>query len=282
MKIAVAGLGLIGGSFALALKKRTSHTVLGLDADPETVRAAISCGAVDEIISPDRLDRAELSLIALPPRAALTFLQEQAPRFAAGSLVADLCGAKEKIVAAGEAALHPRTAFLGCHPMAGKEKGGFANASADLFEGASLILTPTPNTPPKAVKVLTDLAAEVGFGRVALSSPAEHDRIIAFTSQLCHAVSGAYVQSPMADLAAGFTGGSYEDFTRVAEMDPALWSQLFAENRENLLAELAGLRERLAELEGHLRRGEEEALRALLQSWSDRKKELLRAGKTEA
>lgn len=275
MKIAVVGLGLIGGSFALSLKKRTGHKVLGMDIDPRTNREAVRRGAVDELISGEQLCQADITLIALPPGATLSFLREHAADFTAGSLVADFCGVKQKVVEVGEGALLPRgVRFLGAHPMAGKEKGGFIHASADLFCRANMVLTPTERTDPGAVEILTALCKEVGFGRVMQAAPKVHDRIIAFTSQLCHAVSGAYIQSPQADLAVGFTGGSYEDFTRVAEMDADLWSALFLENRENLLDELSGLRERLRGLEEALRRGKESEVSALLAGWSQRKKEL--------
>ena len=243
--VAIAGLGLIGGSLALALKANTACTVVGIDRDEAAVSAARAAGAVD-LAGREALPRALLLILALPPAAAAPFLREHAASLPPGTLVTDVCGVKRAVVAACEPVCREHgLVFLGGHPMAGKETSGFGSADAQLFRGASYILTPTPDTPPAAVDTMRELAAALGCARVTVASPEEHDRMIAFTSQLPHVLAGAYVKSPCCPKHAGFSAGSYRDVSRVASVDEKLWTQLFLMNGDDLCGEIDTLIENL-------------------------------------
>lgn len=263
--ICVVGLGLIGGSLALAVKGKTDYTLLGIDREAEVCRAALAAGAADAAGGPELLERADLVVLALSPEASVSFLQEQAGRIPAGGWVTDVCGVKRTVVARCEAictryGLH----FLGGHPMAGREVSGFANADAHLFEGASYILTPTESTLPELTAFLMTFAAEIGCRTATVTSPEHHDRMIAYTSQLPHVLAGAYVKASAAQEHSGYSAGSFRDVSRVATVDENLWSGLFLQNGDNLCREIGGLIDRLAAYRAAIASKDEPALRALL------------------
>ena len=234
--IAIAGMGLIGGSFYKAAK-RAGHDVVGFDkGDPVDVRDA------------------DVVFVALAPVTAVDWIRLHAAEFKEGSAVVDTCGIKGPVCRALNGVEAGRGwTFIGGHPMAGKEVSGFANSDADLFKGASMILTPQPGTSPSLLDRLRALFAEMGFGRTVITTPEHHDEMIAFTSQLCHIISSAYVREPLSLEHSGFSAGSFKDMIRVGAPSPALWSELFASNREALLpvlnryiARLADFREAIA------------------------------------
>ena len=243
--IAIAGLGLIGGSLALALKANTACTVIGVDRDGAAQSSALAAGAVDAV-GEERLKEADMLILALPPAAVEPFLRRYASSLKPGTLVTDVCGVKRAVVAVcGPLCREQGLVFLGGHPMAGKETSGFESADAGLFRGASYILTPTPDTPDKAIETMRELAAAIGCARVTIATPEEHDRMIAFTSQLPHVLAGAYVKSPCCPKHAGFSAGSYRDVSRVAAVDEKLWTQLFLMNADDLCLEIDTLMENL-------------------------------------
>ncbi len=246
--ITVVGLGLMGGSFALAMQKAAPVRVVGLDRDPEVLMQALKRHAIDEVASDELLSQTDILVLALAPRAAVQVLSEIAPKLKKGAIVTDLCGVKRYVVAActpicEENGLH----FIGAHPMAGKEKSGFAQADAALFTGASFIITPTESTPETVVETMHNIAKLLGCTRLTVTTPEEHDRMIAFTSQLPHVLAGCYVQSPCSARHEGFSAGSYRDVSRVATVDENLWCELFAENSDLLENELEHLIARLEE-----------------------------------
>ena len=236
MKIAIAGMGLIGGSFFKAAK-HAGHDVVGFDkGDPVDVRDA------------------DVVFVALAPQTAVDWIRLHADEFKAGAAVIDTCGIKGPVcrALAGVENGHAWT-FVGGHPMAGKEVSGFANSDADLFKGASMILTPAPGIDEALLDRLRALFAQLGFGRTVVTDPEHHDAMIAFTSQLCHIISSAYVRESLALEHDGFSAGSFKDMIRVGAPSPALWSELFASNREALLpildryiARLSDFREAIA------------------------------------
>lgn len=239
MKIAIVGLGLIGGSICKALKKSTFHHIMGLDADEEVCKKALDCGAIDEIISEKELSDADMTMLCLYPETIVDFVYKNKDRFKAGSIVTDSCGVKEYVVTRCTEALEPLgVIFLGSHPMAGREFSGFDYSTDDLFVGASYIITPSENTPKMAIDLLSTLACCMGFGKVVTATPKQHDINIAFTSQLAHVVSNAYVKSPSLFNADGFSAGSFMDLTRVAKLNENMWSSLFMCNKEALMFEL--------------------------------------------
>lgn len=238
MKIAVVGLGIIGGSMAMAIKKYTSHYVIGINRTQSTLEKALECGAIDEIGDENSISNADLIILGLYPALAVDFIKRNCDKIKKGAVVTDTSGIKstvcpelERIAAQGD------FTFIGSHPMAGKETNGFSSADPDLFEGASFIVVPG-QAPFPAVDTLCRLALAIGFKGVRFTTPEEHDRMIAYTSQLPHVLACAYVLSPQCPNHKGFSAGSYRDVSRVAKINAKLWSELFIENREPLTKEI--------------------------------------------
>ena len=266
MTILVVGLGLIGGSLAKALAQCTGHEIWGLDRDSLAVQAALEEGTLARGASLEDLGAADVTLVCLHPRDTIHFLTGHAGRFRPGALVADVCGVKSAVVEAAHTVLQAAgVRYVGCHPMAGREFSGFAYAQADLFQGASFIMTPVEGTDPEAERVLEHLARAVGFGQVVRTTPQHHDRVIAFSSQLAHVVSSAFVKSPMLQDRSGFSAGSFQDMTRVARMNAGMWTELFLANAPALGEELDHLIHALTEYREALAAGDEAGLHALLE-----------------
>lgn len=271
MEIAVIGLGLIGGSIAKALKQNTAHTVTGFDRDEDTLLDALSLGAIDRTGTPALLREADVVYVCLYPEAVAEFLKTHGGRFRADCVVTDTCGVKGGVSeVCAEIARENGFSYVGGHPMAGKERSGFAASEAGLFFGASYILTPL-GAPEGAVETLSSLAESMGFGCVKITSPAHHDRMIAFTSQVPHVLACAYVMSPACDTHGGFSAGSYRDVSRVAKINAPLWADLFLYNRAALSAELSELSANIEKIKAAVDSADREALTALLQTARDRK-----------
>lgn len=267
MKIAVVGLGLIGGSFCRAIKAYTNHICLGVgrDLNSKSVQMALQEDAIDKAIIPEQLGEADFSIICLHPQAIIDFIRDNRQYFRPGSIVIDAGGVKERIVAEVEPLLRERgVIFIGCHPMAGREFSGFAYSQADLYKGASMILTPVGAVPEEAKRTVEQLALDLKFGRIVYTTPQEHDRTIAFTSQLAHVVSSAYIKSPTVKNESGFSAGSFKDLTRVAKLNEDMWTELFLMNRTALLNELDTILVALQDYRDVLERGDAEKLRELL------------------
>ncbi len=259
--VVIVGLGLIGGSFAKAAA-RAGYAVSAVTRTPPT-DAPFPVRTVAD--GRPFVSAADLILVALPPAAVVPWIEAHADAFKDGAIVVDATGVKETICdALRKYALQDRWTFIGGHPMAGKEVGGFAHASADLFRNASMILTPYPSCGRKPLDLLDGFFRELGFGRVVITTPAHHDRMIALTSQLAHVVSSAYVRDPLAPEHAGYSAGSFHDMTRVARLDPETWTDLFLANRSALLDVLNGLIDRLSEFKTALDAADADALRDLL------------------
>jgi len=247
MTVGIRGMGLIGGSFEKAFLE-AGHEVVNLKgASAETIG---SCGLV---------------IVCLPPLMVAPWICEHADDFAADALVTDAAGVKGVVCPAVEAAARgAQWTYVGGHPMAGKERSGYANADAALFHGASMIFTPYDWTPPGAVERLKELFAAIGFARFVVTDPKRHDEMIAYTSQLAHVVSSAYVRDALAQEQVGFSAGSYQDMTRVATVDPDIWTDLFLANRASLEAVLERLIGRLGEYRDTLHASDAVTLRKLL------------------
>ena len=265
MEIAVFGLGLIGGSVAKAIKKYTPHTVLGADTSEQVMYKARLLDAIDGEITAERLGICDVVILATWPQTAVRLLEEHADSLKKGALVMDVCGVKRAVCEPlWQLAKEKGFTFVGGHPMAGVEYAGFDHATAALFQGASMILTPPAGTDIATLERLKQFWMQLGFGRVVLTTPEKHDAMIAYTSQLAHVVSSAYAQSPTAQEHFGFSAGSYKDMTRVARLNEQMWTELFLCNQELLLLELDGLIERLSAMRDALAKGDETALQALL------------------
>ncbi|MEG1987601.1 MAG: prephenate dehydrogenase [Oscillibacter sp.] len=272
MNVGIVGLGLIGGSMAKSIKARTAHSVFGLDLNDETMTLARMCGAIDGTLTAETLPRCDLILVAIRPGAAIAWVTDHAAEIAPSAIVVDLCGVKRVVVEAlAPVAARHGFAYIGGHPMAGRERGGFTAATDDLYVGASMILTPDKRTDMQLLETLKAFFLDIGFAGLTFSDPAEHDRIIAFTSQLAHITSSAYVKSPEAQLRRGFSAGSFQDMTRVARLDEELWTELFLDDADYLTAELDILVQHLTEYLTALQNRDAVTLRKLLREGKDLK-----------
>lgn len=272
MKVGIVGLGLIGGSMAKSIKARTAHTVYGADLNGETMTLARMCGAIDGALTEQTIPQCDLLLIAIRPQAAVEWVQSHAASISKTAIVVDLCGVK-RVVVAGIAPIAEANgfAYIGGHPMAGKERGGFTAATDSLYVGASMILTPDKRTDMQLLETLKVFFLDIGFAGLTFSDPEEHDRIIAFTSQLAHITSSAYVKSPEAQRRRGFSAGSFQDMTRVARLDEDMWTELFMDDADYLTAELDVLVRHLTEYLEALKARDAGKLRALLKDGREKK-----------
>jgi len=272
MNIAVIGLGLIGGSLAKSIKARTSHTVYGCDINEETMMLARLCGAIDGELNEETLPQCDIILVSLRPAAAVDWVKKNADNISADTAVIDMCGVKRTVCTdmAAIAAEHG-FAYIGGHPMAGKERGKFINSADSLFSGAPMILTPDERTTPQLLETLEKLFTDIGFARMVYTTPDEHDRIIAYTSQLAHITSSAYIKSPEAQRQRGFSAGSYRDMTRVAHLDEDMWTELCLDNADYLTEQVELLASHLQEYITALRERDENSLRALFRDGREKK-----------
>ncbi len=257
-KTAVVGLGIIGGSICAALTK-AGYLVDGKDLQKESLAYALEKGYIAG--EAEELSAYDVVFIALPPKATATLLQEGI--FKEGAIVADICGIKEEI----EKVVYsqPRNyKYVGMHPMAGKETSGIRSASADLFRMANLVLTVASQTDRGALVAIKEYAKAMHFGKIVECSAAEHDRKIALTSQLAHLVANGYVKSPQVKACEGFTGGSFQDMTRIAGVDENMWTELYMYNRAYICQELEGLIAHLQEYKQAIEKGDDKALSTAL------------------
>ena len=272
MNVGIVGLGLIGGSMAKSIKVRTAHTVWGIDLDTETMTLSRLSGAIDGALTRENIPACDLLLVAIRPAAAVAWVREHAPLIAKSAIVVDLCGVKRSVCEAiAPIAKEYGFAYIGGHPMAGRERGGFVHSSEELFTGASMILTPDQNTDMRMLETLKAFFTDIGFAGLTFSTPDEHDRIVAYTSQLAHLVSSAYIKSPEAQRRRGFSAGSFRDMTRVAHLDEAMWTELFLDDADYLTEQLEILIDHLNEYREALAARNAEELQALLKDGREKK-----------
>ncbi len=265
MKIGIVGLGLIGGSLAKAIKKNTDHLCFAYDINRQTIADAIQQESIDGSFKPEQMTEFDVVILGLYPDTTIDFINENAGNFKKGGIVIDTCGVKGEIIKAVDKKLNDLGVhFIGCHPMAGREFSGFEYSLDNLFDKASFIITPTDNTDADAFEKLKCLSKEIGFLKNVISTPEEHDKVIAFTSQLAHIVSSAYVKSPSLLMQAGFSAGSFKDLTRVAKLNEDMWTTLFMMNRSALLKEIDEIILHLNEYKTALESENDEELHALL------------------
>ena len=270
--VGIVGLGLIGGSMARSIKKHTIATVYGYDLDPEAMALATDAGAIDAPLTRETLQECDILLIAIAPRSLVKWVEDHADAIPTTTILVDLCGVKRYIYK-HIAPLARENGFLyvGGHPMAGKEVSGFANSDRELYRDASMILCPDESADEESIDTLKAFFLSLGFGEIVFSTPEEHDRIIAYTSQLAHAASSAYIKSPTSRQRMGFTAGSYKDMTRVARLDPEMWTQLFMVNRDHMIDELQELVDNLTGYLDALKADDPELLKKLLEEGRDLK-----------
>ncbi len=265
MKVGIIGLGLMGGSLAKAISFGTEHTVWGTNRSPEAVQKALFVGAIEKELTKEDLPFCDLVIVSLYPQASIDYIIDNAHLFKKGAIVMDISGVKRYVCdALYDTAKQNGFVFIGAHPMAGLHLSGFEHSTAKIFNNSSMILTPYEDTPDECVNVIKELFLKIGFTNIQMSTPDEHDKIIAFTSQLAHVVSNAYVKSPNAMVHKGFSAGSYKDLTRVAYLNEHMWSELFLENRDNLINEIDAIVGNLVQYREAMAMGDREKLTSLL------------------
>ena len=238
MTVGIVGLGLIGGSFAKAYAE-AGHTVLGYDANRSTLSFAQLSGVVSAELTEENISSCDLVLICICPAAAIEFVRYAAPHIGPHPVVIDCCGTKRFVCEhLFPVAKEYGFTYLGGHPMAGNHNSGFKYARANLYHNAPMVIVPTDFDDILLLDKVKHLLVPAGFGRISVTTAEKHDEMIAFTSQMAHLVSNAYIKSPTAGSHKGFSAGSYKDMTRVAWLNPQMWAELFVENKDYLLSEL--------------------------------------------
>ncbi len=263
--VGIVGLGLIGGSFLKAYRESGDWNVYGYDKSRTVTQLALLCDEMDAELTYELLEQCDLLLVALYPTAAVAYLEAAAPYIAKNTIVIDCCGTKRMICEKGFAlAKEYGFTYIGGHPMAGRHYSGFKYSESSLYDGTSMILVPEKNDDIRLLDRVKTLLAPAHFAHLTVTTAEQHDEMIAFTSQMAHLVSNAYIKSPTAKRHHGFSAGSYRDLTRVAWLAEDMWTELFLENKDNLLKELKLLMEALREYEEALEGNDTVRLRQLL------------------
>ena len=274
MKVGILGLGLIGGSMARAYAV-AGHTFYAADLDESTLSFAMLSGAVHGRLDEETIPACELLLLAIYPGGSAKWLEDNGRLVDSGALVLDLCGIKQEVCKrCFPVARKYGFTFVGGHPMAGSHFSGFKYSRADLYKGAPMVLVPPRFDDIDLLQRVKDAMAPCGFGMFSVTTAEEHDRMIAFTSQMPHVLSNAFIKSPTARQHKGFSAGSYKDLTRVAWLNAPMWSELFLENRDNLLFELNTYLDSLTAYRDALEARDGERLTALLEAGKKAKEEV--------
>lgn len=270
MKIGIVGLGLIGGSMARAYREYAidngiDFKIFGSDKNRTIVDFARLEGTIDGELDSGSLSQCDLVFIALYPVAAIKYLEDNASTFKTGAVVIDLCGTKRDICSVGFSLAEKHGfLFVGGHPMAGTHNSGYKYSKSTMFKGAPMVIVPPRFDDISLFGKIKEMLAPARFGKFSFTTADEHDRMIAFTSQLAHVVSNAYVKSPTAKDHKGFSAGSYKDMTRVAWLNENMWSELFLENREPLLFEIDSIINSLTEYRDALKDGDKVRMTEIL------------------
>lgn len=274
MNILICGLGLIGASLAKTLKKNTNHTVLGWNRTESVTEKALRDGVIDKTGDIDSLmAEADITFVNFYPEAIVPFILEHKNSFKKDSVVTDSCGIKTKICRTMEKEKLDFY-FIGAHPMAGREVGGYDNSLDNLYDNASFIVTPVDGTPRNKVDALVGLAESMGFARTVVTTPEHHDEMIAFTSQIAHVLACSYVLSPLAPSHAGYSAGSYRDVSRVARINADMWADLFIDNKEALVKEIDDLVSNLMQFKYNIVNEDSPALKDLMNRANKIKEEI--------
>lgn len=265
MTVGVIGLGLIGGSLAKAVHEADSFKVYGTDANPKVVDMALSEGTLAEELNKDNAKDCDLFIVALYPKDVAAVIRYYSSYMKKGAIVVDCTGVKSKVCADLSKYLADKDIhFVGGHPMAGKEVAGYENAESSMFSNASMILCRDEYTDEDAFKKMHDFFLSIGFKRIKETTPKEHDAVIAYTSQMAHVISNAYIKSDTLHNRYGFSAGSFKDLTRVAYLNEYMWTDLFLENKDSLLKEIDTFMENMSKYRDALANENKEELIKLL------------------
>ncbi len=277
MVVTIVGLGLIGGSVARRIRGFENAKIYGVDIDAETLRLAKGDGVIDEgFSSPEEaVGKSDFIILCLYPERNVEFVKKYSQYMKKGCVLTDVSGVKGYILENIEGCLPDGVEFIGGHPMAGRETGGYKSSTDTLFEGASYLITPKRENSAEAVGLVRKMAEYIGCRHVVTTSPEEHDAMIAYTSQLMHVVAVALCDNPLLERAASFSAGSLRDCTRVALINADMWSELFLENKTALCDRIDELEKSLDEIKNAVLMGDREGLKEILSSASRRKQKWL-------
>ncbi len=272
MNIGIIGLGLIGGSLGRAIVNKTEHTVYGVDVDRNAMKLGELVKAYHKPLTSENIGDIDLLIVALYQGATIEVLPKYVSALKKGAIVMDIAGNKRTVCNFLErlSKSNPQIEFISSHPMAGREFSGIKHSTVSLFERASMILVPI-KADIRSVSAVKELSLSIGFNKVVITTAEEHDKIIAFTSQLAHVISSSYIKSPTAEGFLGFSAGSFRDMTRVARLSPNMWAELMLDNKDNLVREIDYLIKNLTDYKTALENGDEDALYSLLEDGNKRK-----------
>ena len=273
--IGIVGLGLMGGSFAKAYKAHSDHRVLAYNRTRETLLLAKTENAIDDELTDENISECDLLIVSLYPEASINYIKSKKDLISKDTIVIDACGVKRVVCdALFPVAEECGFTFIGCHPMSGTHYSGFLKSQTDMFKGASMIMVPPVYDDIELLDRTKELLSPVGFGRYVVTTAEKHDQMIAFTSQMAHIVSNAFIKSPTAREHFGFSAGSYKDLTRVAWLNEDMWTELFLENSDMLIKELGIYIDSLTEYKEALEDGDEQRLHDLLKEGRIAKEEV--------
>lgn len=273
--LGIVGLGLIGSSFAKAYEQSAEWKTYGYDINDRVNQFAMLAEDISGVLTEENAGECDLILLCVYPQAAIDWLKKMAPHISKDALVIDCCGVKRSVCPeCFEIARQFGFTYVGGHPMAGRHYSGYKYGTEKLFRGAPMVIVPERYDDMELFDRVRRLLEPAGFGQISVTNAEDHDRVIAFTSQLAHVVSNAYVKSPTAIGHEGFSAGSYKDLTRVAWLNETMWTELFLENRDNLIGELDHLIHCLGEYRQALEEEDAPRLQQLLADGRQRKKEI--------
>lgn len=273
--ITIVGLGLIGGTYAEALKTLNPKNLWAIDIDEETLRYAEEKGMIDKgyTSGEEPLKNSDIIIISLYPDLTLQFIKDNMEHFKSGAIITDAVGIKENIINNINAVLRDDLDFVGGHPMAGRETSGVKSACKDIFKGANYIITPTDTNKKENIDLVEDMARKMGFAKIVKIDPRKHDEIIAFTSQLPHVIAITMMNCNYIDDVNSFTGGSFNDVTRIAKINSSLWAELMIENDEHILAQIDLFQNYMTKMRKSIENKDYDSLKAILEESNKRKEE---------
>lgn len=276
INLTIVGLGLIGGSYAMAFRKMNKGKIWAIDLNENTLKKAAEMDIIDEGYSMKNayipLKKSDITIIAIYPEALIEFVKSNASNFKKGSIITDVLGIKENNIDKIQNILGSNVEFLGGHPMAGKELSGFHNADGAIFKNANYILTPTSKNKRQTIDAMKKFVRAIGAKDITEVTPKRHDEIIALTSQLPHVIAVSLMNSSYVDdNVKHFIGGSFKDATRVARINSDLWCQLFMKNKDNLLKAINSFESSIDELKKSIEEGDTDNIKKILQNASSKK-----------
>lgn len=267
--VAIIGLGMMGGAIADALRKQDFKYIAAFDKNQEILEEALKEGAIDfgttdKDQMKEILSSSDLIFLCLYPKAAVEFVNEMMPYFKTGSTITDIIGIKQPTIQAIEPNLREDIHYIPGHPMAGSEKEGYGGANSSIFENKNYVLVPLQSSDRQAINDLKEIISEMGFSNIVETTPLEHDRKIAFTSQLCHVIASALVDSEDDLTITDYEGGSFGDLTRIAMINAPMWTEIFIENKDLLLEQIDEFEASMQKLRDSIETSDSEQLEDIL------------------